>query len=51
MEHNERLPLVNSYIEKWARETPDAVAIVQHEDGRLVTYAKFQALIETLTGN
>ncbi|MEW6674055.1 MAG: class I adenylate-forming enzyme family protein [Thermodesulfobacteriota bacterium] len=46
MNHTERLPLVNSYIEKWAGERPDSVAMVQHEDGREITYKKFLLLID-----
>lgn len=42
----ERLPLLNSYMDKWARETPDRVAIVQHEDGKAVTYRKFRSLVD-----
>ena len=37
MEKEWKLPLVTNYIEKWAAETPDQVAIIQHEDGRSVT--------------
>ncbi len=46
MENSSQLPLVNSYIDKWAKKRPDAVAIVQHEDGRKVTYKKFASLID-----
>ena len=46
MNNNERLPLVNSYIDKWAKERPDSVAMVQHEDGREITYKKFSSLID-----
>ncbi len=46
MNNSNRLPLVNSYIDKWAKESPDAVAIVQHEDGREFTYKKFGSLID-----
>ena len=46
MNNNSRLPLVNSYIDKWAKESPEAVAIVQHEDGREFTYKKFGSLID-----
>jgi len=46
MENNNQLPLVNSYIDKWAKATPDALAIVQHEDGRKFTYKKFSSLID-----
>ncbi len=46
MNKNKRLPLVNSYIDKWAKEQPDSVAMVQHEDGREITYKKFSSLID-----
>jgi acyl-CoA synthetase (AMP-forming)/AMP-acid ligase II len=46
MNNTERLPLVNSYIDKWAKEQPEAVAMVQHEDGREITYKKFGSLID-----
>lgn len=42
----ERLPLLTNYIEKWARETPDKPAMIQHEDGREVTYKRFSTLID-----
>ncbi len=41
-----QLPLVNSYIEYWAEKTPDAVAMVQHEDDRSFTYKKFASLVD-----
>ena len=40
-----RLPLVNSYIEKWAKERPDKPAMIQHEDGKTITYKKFTSLV------
>lgn len=46
MNNTERLPLVNSYIEKWAKEQPDSLAMIQHEDGRKVTYKNFATLID-----
>lgn len=46
MSHTKRLPLVNDYIDKWAGVQPDAVAMVQHEDGREITYKKFRTLID-----
>ncbi|MCP4021559.1 MAG: acyl--CoA ligase [Desulfobacteraceae bacterium] len=46
MGNSSQLPLVNSYIDKWAKATPGAAAIVQHEDGRKVTYKKFSSLID-----
>jgi len=42
----ERLPLVTSYIEKWARENPEKVAMLQHEDGKEVTYKRFASLVD-----
>ncbi len=41
-----KLPLLNSYVEKWARETPDKPALIQHEDGKTVTYKKFNSLVD-----
>ena len=46
MDNSNRLPLVNSYIDKWAKASPDTVAIIQHEDGREFTYKKFSSLID-----
>ncbi len=40
------LPLVNSYIEYWAKQTPDAIALIQHEDGRSFTYKKFEMMVD-----
>lgn len=48
MNNSQRLPLVNSYIDKWAKTQPDSVAMVQHEDGREVTYKQFGTLIDFL---
>ena len=42
----ERLPLVNSYIELWAKKTPKATAMIQHEDGRSFSYKKFTGLVD-----
>lgn len=41
-----QLPLVNSYIEYWAKKTPDAVAMIQHEDNRSFTYKQFASFID-----
>ena len=46
MEKEWKLPLVTNYIEKWAAETPDHIAMIQHEDGRSVTYSQFAAMID-----
>jgi len=39
-----KLPLLNNYIEKWAKETPDKTAIIQYEDDRVLTYKKLLSL-------
>ena len=41
-----RLPLVNSYIEHWAKIFPDKPAMIQHEDGKTVSYKRFLSLID-----
>jgi fatty-acyl-CoA synthase len=41
-----KLPLLNSYIEKWAKETPDKPALIQHEDDKTITYKKFLSLVD-----
>ncbi|UTR12066.1 acyl--CoA ligase [Evansella sp. LMS18] len=47
MSSNEwKLPLLNSYIDKWAEEKPDTAAMVQVEDGKTVSYKKFSTLID-----
>lgn len=39
-----KLPLINSYLEKWAKETPNHIAIIQHEDDRFVSYKQLKTL-------
>jgi acyl-CoA synthetase (AMP-forming)/AMP-acid ligase II len=41
-----RLPLLNSYIERWAQETPDKPAMLQHEDGKEISYRQFLSLTD-----
>ena len=41
-----RLPLLNNYVEYWAQKSPDKEAMIQHEDGKIVTYGKFKTLID-----
>lgn len=41
-----KLPLLNSYVEKWAKESPDKPALIQHEDDKTVTYKKFISLVD-----
>jgi fatty-acyl-CoA synthase len=45
-DNNWKLPLLNSYPEKWADELPDKPALIQHEDGKTITYKKFNALVD-----
>ncbi len=40
------LPLLNSYIEKYARQTPNQAALLQHEDGKTITYRQFVRLVD-----
>jgi len=41
-----RLPLINSYIEKWAKEFPDKPAMIQHEDNKTVSYKQFVSMVD-----
>jgi fatty-acyl-CoA synthase len=41
-----KLPLLNSYTEKWAKELPDKPALIQHEDEKTITYKKFNSLVD-----
>jgi len=41
-----RLPLLNAYIEHWAKVTPDKPAMIQHEDGKTITYKQFTTLVD-----
>jgi len=43
---NGEMPLLNSSIEKWAKETPNHVAMIETKNGEMVTYQNFQNLIE-----
>jgi acyl-CoA synthetase (AMP-forming)/AMP-acid ligase II len=40
------LPLLNAYIEHWAKVTPDKPAMIQHEDGKTITYKQFTTLVD-----
>jgi fatty-acyl-CoA synthase len=42
----DKLPLLNNYVEYWAQKTPGKEAMIQHEDGKTVTYGKFKTLID-----
>ncbi|MCW3490204.1 class I adenylate-forming enzyme family protein [Dethiobacter alkaliphilus] len=43
-----KLPLMNSYIEKWAREIPQRAAIIQHENGRSFSYQEMDRTVDFL---
>ncbi len=35
------LPLLNSYVDRWKAESPDAVAMIQFETGEEMSYRNF----------
>ncbi len=41
-----RLPRLNDYIGHWARATAEKTAMIQHEDGKTLTYKQFRTLID-----
>jgi hypothetical protein len=41
-----RLPRLNDYLDHWAARLPDRPAMIQHEDGKTVTYARFKTLVD-----
>jgi acyl-CoA synthetase (AMP-forming)/AMP-acid ligase II len=41
-----RLPLLNNYVEYWAGKAPEKAAMIQHEDGKTITYGQFKTLID-----
>ena len=41
-----RLPRLNDYIKHWAEKSPDKPAMIQHEDGKTVSYKGFLSLID-----
>lgn len=43
---NWKLELLNNYIEKYAKETPENYAIIQHEDNKKISYKKLSSLID-----
>ncbi len=40
------LPLLNNYLEHWAKTEPDRIAMIQHEDDRRFTYREFVKLVD-----
>src|SRR5690554_6615343 len=41
-----KLPLLNDYPKKWDGIEPAKPALVQHEDGKTVTYKQFNTLVD-----
>ena len=41
-----KLPLLNDYIDHWSEKRPDQAAMIQHEDGKTVSYEQFQNFID-----
>ena len=41
-----KLPLLNNYIDNRAKEMPNSIAIIQHEDNRKVTYKQLKSLVD-----
>lgn len=39
-------PLVHNYLEKWAEQIPDSQAVIQHETGRILTYRRFNEIVD-----
>lgn len=40
------LPLLNDYIDYWAGQRPDQAAMIQHEDGKTVSYRQFRTFVD-----
>lgn len=43
---NWKLPLINNYLDKWAKETPNNTALIQFEDDRLVSYKQLKTIAD-----
>ncbi|RJR25563.1 MAG: long-chain fatty acid--CoA ligase [Desulfobacteraceae bacterium] len=41
-----RMPRLNDYIAYWASKRPDQPAMIQHEDGKTVSYREFNRMID-----
>jgi len=41
-----KLSLLNDYPEKWARNDPHKAALIQHEDGKTMTYKQFNTMVD-----
>ncbi len=50
MSDMQKLPLLNSYIDYWTGKKPDQAAMIQHEDGRSISYRELQTMIDVIAG-
>lgn len=41
-----KMPLLNDYIDYWSEKRPDRAAMIQHEDGKTITYRQFRSFID-----
>lgn len=47
-EFNEIPHLLPAYVSKWAREKPDAIALIDADDGRWVTWKQFETAVDVI---
>ncbi|MCB2145600.1 MAG: acyl--CoA ligase [Deltaproteobacteria bacterium] len=45
-DHFVRLPRVSDYVDHWAARLPHRAAMIQHEDGKTISYARFRTLMD-----
>ncbi|MCG8333572.1 MAG: acyl--CoA ligase [Proteobacteria bacterium] len=50
MSNMQKLPLLNSYIDYWTGKKPDQAAMIQHEDGKTISYKTLQSMIDVVAG-
>ncbi len=43
---NRKLALINNYLDKWAKESPNNTALIQFEDDRLVSYKQLKTIAD-----
>jgi len=41
-----KLPRLNDYLDHWRKATPDKPAMIQHEDGKTISYKRFVSLVD-----
>ena len=45
-EQDWKLPLINNYLDKWAKQTPNKTALIQFEDERPVSYKQLKTIAD-----